>query len=88
MPGKQALNMQATHLLESWDVFARHAVLRCAAVQHCSTDFGVFVDVSRSEAHSYMLQARHYWTCWKQSSLTAAIAYLDSKALSVYRVSG
>ena len=88
MPGKQALNVQTTPLLESWDAFALHAVYTSAAVQHCSTDFGVFVDVSKSEAHSYMLQARHYWTCWKQSSLTAAIAYLDSKALSVYRVSG
>ncbi len=34
-------------LLELWDAFARHAVHRFAAVQHCDTDFGVFVDVPK-----------------------------------------
>jgi len=47
MPGKQALNMQAPPLLESGAAFARHAVPRFAAMQHCDTDFGVFVEVSK-----------------------------------------
>ncbi len=90
MPGKQALNMQATPLMEPWDAFARHAVHRFAAVQHCDTDFGVFVNV-KSEGHTgghkHVLQAKHYWTYCKQSSPTAAILNLISWALDGCRVS-